>query len=80
LEEHDPVTADAVQTFGWRELCHYDYKDENTVRAQFRETFKGTQKRSVQREMQNRLPGGAEVRSIGTIVREVIGDGGDRRG
>ncbi len=40
LYEQAPAVGRAVTRFGWRELCHYDLDDEQTVRAQFREVYK----------------------------------------
>ena len=54
LADHSPAVARAVTRFGYRELCSYDLADENTVRAQFRETYKAL---AAERDRDSRYAG-----------------------
>jgi hypothetical protein len=80
LREEDPITGETVRLFGWRELCHYDYGDESTIRAQYRRVYDGVAHRFHYDATVKRLPGAKGPRAIGDITKAVIGDGGDRRG
>lgn len=40
LAEVSPAIAEAVRRFGWQELCTFNLADQNTVRAQFRDTYR----------------------------------------
>lgn len=58
LAEQNEATAIAVDRIGWSELCLFNLDDLPTVRAQFREIYKGVVESSARERRQAALPGG----------------------
>ena len=83
LHDQSPAVAKAVETYGYADLCHADLDNENTVRAQFREVYKGVVSRRERESNYSGLPSAGlkgldrGPKRIGEVVAQ-IAQGKDR--
>lgn len=76
IAEQDEATAVAVDRFGWLDLCLFNVDDLPTVRAQFREIYRGVTDRGLREQRYTGITGiepkRLGPRPLGEIAREAV--------